>query len=157
MEGIRLSFLKGPPGRGLGCLESGLDGNLRSPRATLVIERSCIPEALIEHLGGLAKEQVRERRIDIPEIGMIKYVESLDLHLHVQSFAKLIGLPDTKVPLHLGKPTKKISRRVSRGRCFWQRQSRVDCILAAIERTPPRILRSVQVQRTARNQIYYAV
>src|ERR1700722_9398736 len=157
MVGIRLSFVKRPPGTGLGCLEGGLDGNLESPRATLVIERACIPEALVEHLGGLAKEQVREGRIDVPEIGMIEYVEGLDLQLHAQSLAKLIGLTDAKISLNLGKSTKEISWCVARGRGVRQRQSRVACVQAAIEHAAPGILRTVQVQRPARNQINSAV
>src|SRR5277367_1205603 len=157
MVDSRLSIVKRLLARGLNCLESGFDGNLELPRAALVVKRACIPEALVEHLGGLAEEQVRKRRIDIPEIGMIENVEGLDFQLHVQSLAKLIGLPDAKVPLHLREPTKKISWRVSRGWCFRQRQSRVECVQAAIEHAAPRILRTVQVQRPARNQIYSAV
>src|SRR6202051_5241416 len=67
-------------------LESSFDRNLERSWATLVVERAGIPEALIEHFAGLAKKQVRERRIDIPEIGMIEHVERLDLQLHIHSF-----------------------------------------------------------------------
>jgi hypothetical protein len=68
------------------CLEGSFDRNLERSWAALVIERAGIPEALIEHLSGLAKKKVRERRIDIPEVGMIEHVERLDLQLQIQSF-----------------------------------------------------------------------
>src|SRR5271155_3053909 len=68
MVDSRLSIVKRLLARGSNCLESGFDGNLERPRAALVVKRACIPEALLAHLGGLAKEQVRKRRIDICSI-----------------------------------------------------------------------------------------
>src|ERR1700729_4281256 len=96
------------------CSKSRFDGNLERSWAPLVIERAGIPEALIEHLAGLAKQQIREPRIDISEVGMIEYIESLDLQLHIKSFMELIRLPDTKIALHFWESTEKIPRRVSR-------------------------------------------
>src|ERR1700733_9603860 len=89
-------------------LESSLDGNLERSWAALVVERAGIPEALIEHLGGLAKKKVREGRIDIPEVGMIEDVERLNLQLHIHYFPKMVRLPDTKIPLHFREAAEEI-------------------------------------------------
>src|ERR1700722_20861817 len=75
-----------------GGLESSFDRNLERSWAALVVERAGIPEALIEHLSGLAKKKVGKGRIDIPEARMIEHVERLDLQLHIQSFMWLIRL-----------------------------------------------------------------
>src|ERR1700678_3571654 len=114
-------------------LESSFDRNLERSWAALVVERAGIPEALIEHLGGLAKKKVREGRIDIPEVGMIEDVERLDLQLQIHYFPKLIRLPDTKIPLHFRESAEEIARRVSRHGRIRQGQCRVHCVLAAIE------------------------
>jgi hypothetical protein len=98
------------------CSESSFDRYLERSRASLVVESAGVPEALIEHLGSLAKKQVREGRIYIPEVGMIEYVERLYLQLHIQSFVKLVRLSDTKIPLHFRETAEKIARRVSRHR-----------------------------------------
>lgn len=67
-------------------LKSSFDRNLERSRAALVVERAGIPEALIEHLGGLAKKKIGEGRIDIPEVGMVEHVERFDLQLHIHPF-----------------------------------------------------------------------
>ena len=125
-------YLSGSEGLGT-CVSSyiskdQLERELDRARAPLLIEGACPTEALVQHFGGLSKQQIAQIRIDVPEVRVIQDVECFSSKLHVPTIIEVEVSPDGDVRLHSAKTAQKIPRSIPLHHAVRQTESRRDSI-----------------------------
>src|ERR1700723_2186610 len=103
--------------------------------AALLIESACASEALVQHFGGLSKQQIAQVGIDVPEIRAVRDVKYLSSELHVPAIGKVNASPDGDVRLHSIKASQQIPGSISRAGAVRQTEGRTQSVRPAIEYT----------------------
>lgn len=143
----------------LGCeaLELQLQRELECARSALLIHGANFTLTSIEHFGDAAELSVSEVRIDIAEIWVIEKVESADAELGMQPVMDWEVSMQRNVNLKCGKSAGDISGGISRVGPLRHNKCRVGCSCSSVEGSSAGILRAIEIEWAARDEIHATV